>query len=63
MNKQETVMPKEIPWFEKPLSSRVAAILYPAHTDDETRRQMQRIADANGKPSPQQVAKALRDKR
>jgi hypothetical protein len=53
---------REIPWEKKPLSSRIAAILYPAHTDEETRRQMQDISNANGKKSPQQF-QAERGKR
>jgi hypothetical protein len=45
---------KEVPWEKKPLMSRLAAVLYPAHADDETRKQMQSIADAQGKRSPMQ---------
>ena len=41
-------------WFKKPLTSRIAAILYPAHADQATRDEMQRIADAQGKRSPMQ---------
>jgi hypothetical protein len=41
-------------WFSKPLTSRIAAILYPSHVDQATRDEMQRIADAQGKKSPMQ---------
>ena len=41
-------------WFKKPLMSRIAAILYPAHADEETKKQMQSIADAQRKRSPMQ---------
>jgi hypothetical protein len=54
---------KEEEWFNKPLMSRIASVLYPAHVADETRRQMKSIADANGKRSPQDVAQELRNKR
>jgi hypothetical protein len=47
-------MTKETPWEKKPVMSRIAAILYPSHADEETRRQMQEISDAQGKRSPQQ---------
>jgi hypothetical protein len=42
-------------WFSKPLDQRVAAILWPNNTDQATRDQMQAIADAAGKKSPQQA--------
>jgi hypothetical protein len=54
---------KDDEWFAKPLISRIACVLYPGNTDQATRDQMQRIADANGKKSPQQVAQALRERR
>jgi hypothetical protein len=48
---------KDQEWFQKPLMSRIASVLYPGNVDQATRDQMQRIADANGKKSPQQVAR------
>jgi hypothetical protein len=54
---------KEIPWEKKPLMEKVSAILYPALTTDENRKQMQAISRANGKRSPQEVAAELRGKR
>ena len=44
----------ETPWEKRPMMSRIASILYPSHTDQATRDEMQRIADAQGKRSPQQ---------
>ena len=49
-----TKMKDDPSWFAKPLMSRIAAILYPSHVDQATRDEMQRIADAQGKRSPQQ---------
>ena len=49
-----TKMKDDPEWFSRPIMSRIAAILYPSHVDDETRKEMQRIADAQGKKSPQQ---------
>jgi hypothetical protein len=46
---------REIPWEKKGLMEKAAAILYPALTTDENRRQMEDISRANGKKSPQQV--------
>jgi hypothetical protein len=59
----EMTKQKEVSWHDKPLMSRIAAILYPGNTDQATRDQMQAISDANGKRSPQQVQQAIRDKR
>jgi hypothetical protein len=56
-------MTKEIPWGKKPLLEKVSAILYPALTTDENRRQMQDISNSNGKRSPQDVADELRKQR
>jgi hypothetical protein len=44
-------------WFDKPLFSRIACVLYPGNVDQSVRDQMQKIADAEGKKSPQQVAR------
>jgi hypothetical protein len=54
---------KEIPWEKKPLIEKVSAILYPALTTDENRRQMQSICDGLKKKSPQEVVQELRNKR
>ena len=54
---------KPIPWEKLPWSSRIAAILYPDHCDEETKKQMADICRANGKPSPIQAQEALRGKR
>ena len=48
-------MTKETPWHSKLLMEKVSAILYPALTTDENRRQMAEISSANGKLSPQQA--------
>ena len=45
---------KPVPWEKLPLTTRIASILYPSHVDQATRDEMQRIADAQGKRSPQQ---------
>ena len=49
-----TKMKDDPDWFKRPLMSRIAAILYPAHVDQATRDQMQEICDTAGKKSPQQ---------
>jgi hypothetical protein len=54
---------KEINWFAKPQTERVAAVLWPALTTDENRKQMQALSDEAGKKSPQQIADELRNKR
>jgi hypothetical protein len=54
---------KEIPWEKKPLMERAAAVLYPALTTDENRKQMKSICDGLKKKSPQEVAQELRNKR
>jgi hypothetical protein len=44
----------EVPWQKLPRSTKLASILYPDHCDEETKRQMQEICDANKKRSPMQ---------
>jgi hypothetical protein len=43
---------KEPGWFERPLMSRIASVMYPNLVDPETKRQMDEIAKANGKRPP-----------
>jgi hypothetical protein len=58
-----TKMKDDPKWFDRPLMSRIAACMYPGLVDQATRDQMKKIADANGKKSPQVVAEELRNKR
>jgi hypothetical protein len=47
-------MKDEPDWFKKPMLERIASILYPNHCSEETKKQMQSVADAQGKRSPMQ---------
>jgi hypothetical protein len=45
-------MAKEPGWFDRPLMSRIAGVMYPNLVDPETKKQMDDIAKANGKRPP-----------
>jgi hypothetical protein len=42
-------------WHQRPKISRLANILYPAHADEETRKEMAKLAATEGKRSPYQA--------
>lgn len=44
----------ETPWEKRSMMSRIASVMYPDHCSEETRKQMQDIANAAGKRSPMQ---------
>jgi len=48
---------KEPGWFDRPLMSRIAAVMYPNLVDPETKKQMTEIAQREGKRGPGEPSK------
>ena len=56
---KEEKMAKKESWDDKDRFFKLASVLYPMHTSEETRRQMAELAAREGKRSPQQARQDL----